>query len=328
MSEGTTKIEQFTGADLKRWQARATEFMKSPDRRVAMIDKLVGLLRYKFSHFEESVATSEVRQETDESGLETYFFGAAGSYWPAVGISIFPKETQIHEVTIKGEEVASSGEQLARLLTQKEPHEYHFITTGGMVGETRLYDDKPLLGVAREGRIIAEFKNKDSASPTNEYESGGLVSNGRTFDVVTFSELKKRSTSCQLAEQGTFVAEHKNWQQIARLPAYYNRKAPLSPVLIGYFVDPDGERRNFVAESNINVPVTLLAIEKLMRRENFVDWQVACLDVGGVFAGMVRIESDGTEKSLGPSTFGKKEFADRGHERTHFYEFSWPRGNQ
>ena len=68
------------------------------------------------------------------------------------------------------------------------------------------------------------------------------------------------------------------------------------------------------------------ALSDVAERVGFDKWEMACLDFGGVYVGMVDDSIAGFPKVVGPIMGRTNEsLVDPGHNRTRFYNFQWPK---
>lgn len=327
-------LERFTGADWHRWQARAHEFIYNPKRRRFMFQKLATISCI----FDRPGELVFQRQDTDDSGIENYHYSCY-SYLRMIhmrtplNISLLPTGVEIRPITIHTNLIASP--QLSEELSQKDPTRYHFIVSAAIADfqteqGQKQYKEVPILGLAVENEVIKPFQSKNPSAKTNDLESGGLIFRNSAFDVATLTQLENPASHCQLAEQTVFVANHDQWESIANLAAYRVRQAKLfNPLIVGYFSNGNGERRYFAAYSRLEkgLQQIFLALDNTMLSAGYTDWNGACLDMSGCFAGMVKITGAGDAKCIGPLARNPEMWIDRGHLRQRFYEFSWPRVN-
>lgn len=327
MPEINKIIEARTGADLKQWTNRAWEFLSTPERRRVMVTKLSAFLKTLAASKEAARAMKVERTTEDPSGLQMYRLNnkdeIGGKH--SGGLAILPSSASVEEIILSEKKIF--GADLCRTLAEAHPGKFNLVTS------PPLYDtllNKPLLGLARDGRIIFPFQNNQSGSPTHQWENGGVILKNGSLEIVTFARLQEEYPNCPLAEQVMFTAERSNWQEIAAIPAYTNKR-PLSPYLVGYFLKNGGVKRYFtlVPYHGLigSVPKFLSAIERIGKMEGYRDWKAACFDVGGGFSGMVTKDENGEFNKTGPSKF-RKSFWDVGHKRDRFYVFSWPESNQ
>lgn len=325
MSEdGGSFLQRKTGADLHRWKGRAIEFIKSPDRRSIMRQKLFDLLQKKLKK-EKELNSSELfeRFEKDDSGLETYFFGKPDGDVAVVGISVLPRGTRFGEVLFKNRD--STGLDVTKELASIDSR-YHFIVTGNIAKFTGA-GEIPIVGLARNGVELKPFIVENSKDKMREYENGGIVVNSGDFTILPFTQLKENITNSEIAEQVLFIADNTNWQQIAQLAQL---KDLVSHNYIGYFFDKDGEKRYLAAIAIADVEWMLGSINRVAQENGGKSWFVACIDTGGGFAGMSKPDNKEGMGIVGPSLhFIKGErparvyLIDPGHPRERFYDFTW-----
>jgi hypothetical protein len=329
-------LQKYTGADLTAWGRRAGEFVSSPNRRAHMYRKLTDLLRYKVKKDQGGRNPVErkaeyINRKVDASGLITYIYKTDPRMMLAdTAISIIPKSAEVSEtLSLGGQPFLTTGPNVSIKLGKERPDLFHFVATPMGVIHPKTNHD-PLLGLAREGKIVAPFKNKSSDSETNEQESGGIRIIDGKLEILPYSQLVSALHGEGMLEQATFVVNSENWRTITELPAY-RKDCLFTPLFAGNLNGKDGDVSMFVAIYNgtrENMDIFFEALDSMVVDEGYASWEAACLDFGGVFAGIVQpVGGEEIIKVVGPSIFDRSraELVDTGHDRTRFLDFHWPK---
>lgn len=322
-------LQTTTGANRDAWKRRAREFVTNPDRRDRMRQKLINLLRTmairnRANEGERGDTRLKKVVVDNQSGLETYSYAVSGRRNQVkFAISTLPQEAEILELR---ENLMSScsGLELARNLRADDDF-HHFIATPMGVKWLNI-DNRPLLGLWRNGTEVSSFVNKNPGVGTNEQESGGIRIHEGKLSVLPYSDLVA-SPDVGLVEQATFVADSTNWRGICEIPAY-SSVVDFNPLFVGNLYDSEGRETMFSAiyEGPRNGMHSLFeGLNDLSARGNHASWEVACLDMGGVFAGMAKDE----DRIIGPSSPGmvtpSRASIDPGNIRDRYLDFQWPR---
>jgi hypothetical protein len=320
-----SKLQKYTGGDVGAWRRRAEEFVRNPERRKYMRQKLVNLLGdwVNFRKGKETGKNNEFKVEEDESGLKSYYANSVSSF---IGVSIFPPGTRVSELRVDDARFTygASGYRANWEIIKEDGANYHFLSTPS-ASTYKTYN--PINGFTRDGEVITGFKNKNPGSLSNEQESGGIFVVDGGLEILPYSELIKPKKA-GMSEQATFIADSDNWSTICALPSY-RLPVVFSPVFVGNFYN-NGNKRQFSAVYYgkwAGMSEFFGVLNNVATREQFDSWETACLDFGGVYAAMLREEGDGSVKALGSTTYGfsNPETFDHGHTHKRFLDFSWPK---
>jgi hypothetical protein len=330
------QIESKTGANPQRWVQRIGRYLKEPEQRQHMNEKLIALLmilleRARGNNILEQATLGEPKKTIDESGLATYDYYLSSEH-PAVAISILPENTTV-KVIKSDPSKPQMGGVIASSLHNNDPGNYHYIVKGVLdiaANGTRV----SAFGLSVNGQIDREFISK-SPFHTNNQESGGIaVDKFGKLNIVEYPELVEGIRTQARTEQAVFVANDRNWRDLAMLPEYNNR------ILEGLFIgkllsDNEQPNRIFVSASSLiggskyGIQDTAQALDDLSLREGYSGWELACVDVGVIFAGMVRSSEKSELMFMGlrekPSNTG---FRYKGGKSLHHFDFSWSKENK
>ncbi|MCL5090477.1 MAG: hypothetical protein M1514_00530 [Patescibacteria group bacterium] len=329
----------FLGATPRHWVHRAEKFLEDNERRKVMMSRLIDALKFGINEIifnkTKPVEMALFSHRIDESGLETFSFKATKipERLPNFAVSILPVGTYMNEVITPGLK-EMKGPDLSDLLKKEESDKFHFLTNATFCsiyqhGSGEL-PEVPLIGLARNGKIFQNFNPKSMDVVMNEFESGGIVLGKGELEILPFSELRAKATEAQVAEQTVFVTDSDSWPRLMALKAY--RLGHFLYNMIGYFLTEDGEKRYFVT---LGVPHLKIhgmiecfqQLDAFTLERGFKAWKAACLDVGGVFAGMMKEDSQNRKIVVGPSeiTYWSEVYFDKGHPRARFFDFTWPK---
>lgn len=312
----TSFLQSHTGADLNAWIRRAKDFKDNPERRAAMIIKLRKYFEsylVKLAGKEKPVPTLQ-HIDKDESGLDTYHFGDDHVFF--LGISLIPDSAIFEEIMTEQKQFTL---RTAKNLRDEKPSRHSFVFTP-TIADLYSNPEKPYLGVAQKGITLNPF-----SEPKNILHGGITIENGE-FTIKKGQDLLESIPQSDHTEEVMFVLDSNNWPEASKIDNISHLKNDWTGM--GYF-EKNGEKRYFVIQSNNQFALEgiadgCIALDTVMKKENYDSWTLAGLDIGGGNALLTRHSDDGAIiRGAGLVTLNDYDFVDSGHSRDRFFTFSW-----
>ncbi|QQS39164.1 hypothetical protein IPM62_00930 [Candidatus Woesebacteria bacterium] len=319
--------KQTIGADANAWKRRVREFVNEPERRKAMLTKFIRLTKSRIkteANLDSKIHLSYI--DDDQSGMESYHFSTNELIF-CLGVSIVPTDATFREVS--GQKCFAYSK--AHELKKEDRTNYHLILNP-TVADISSPEETPYLGLARDGKLI-----KDFSPPTKGLENfaGGFSMVNGGFNILPLDELKQQINDGKNAEQTMFVANNKNWANLADSDNFRELKNDWNAM--GYFLDMNNQKRYFVIESKNQAGIQgikggLKALDEIREKKGYASWHIAGLDIGGGFSAMLQDVDNGAQTIKGPSVLVKADLLKNearidevGHKRSRFFVFQWPR---